>query len=68
MINLEKVIINNIINSKSLALFIFCCSRLNRPELVTLLEYFKNQPRVIHKGIPITGTKIQVVKGLIAEV
>lgn len=68
MINLEKVIINNIINRKSLALFICCCSRLSRPELVTILEYLKNQSRIIHKGVPITGIKIRVVEGLIEEV
>lgn len=68
MINLEEVISNNIINSKSLALFTFRCSQLSRLELVNILEYLKNQPRVLHKGIPITGTKIQVVKGLIAKV
>lgn len=68
MINLEEVIINNIINSKSLALFTFRCSRLSRPELVTILEYLKNQLRIIHKGVPITGIKIRVVEGLIEEV
>lgn len=41
MIDLEEVIIKNIINSRTLTLFILCYSQFSRFELIIALEYFK---------------------------
>lgn len=47
MSNLEEVIINNIVNSKSLVLFTFHCSQLNRSKLVITREFLKNDSQLL---------------------
>lgn len=51
-----------------LALFTFHYSQLSRCKLVKILDYLKNNHRVIPKKIPIIEIQIQVDKGLLGEV